>query len=194
MPLAPASAGRPAARNGTRSDCRDLTAMARVTSSVPVCSDVTGHRPAFRPACARPMNRMPKSRPAASPSNRPAPSLPRTEPLAATSTMAGSETSTPATASTLGCSPSAMPAATGTTAAPTAETGPTGQAAGQPPGDRPDVRPGAAGHDERRPGQHGGDGRAEDGDPDRSQAPGGQASAEVGAAVQQGRGQAEQDS
>src|SRR5580700_3526245 len=125
MPLAPTSTGRPAARSGIRSGSRVLTARARVISRAPVCSDATGHRPALRPACARPMNKMPKARPAARPSNRPAPSLPRTEPLAATSTMAGRATRTPATDSRLGRSPRATPATTGTIAAPTADRGPT---------------------------------------------------------------------
>jgi hypothetical protein len=141
------------------------------------------------------MNKMPKARPATIPSNRPEPSLPRTEPLAATSTIAGRATSAPATASTPGRSPRAMPAATGTTAAPTAETGPTTLScprasppverqracpAGQSPGHCPDARPGTAGRDEGGPGQHGGGGRADDGDPERPVAPRGQTFAEVG--------------
>src|SRR5689334_7321337 len=75
------------------------------------------------------MNMKPNAAPAASPSSRPEPDMPlaspRAEPLAATSTMAGSAISTPASASTVGRSPIAIPAATGTPAAATAETGPT---------------------------------------------------------------------
>jgi len=51
--------------------------------------------------------------------------MPRALPLVATSTMAGRATTMPIMASSGGRSPSAMPAATGTAAAATAETGPT---------------------------------------------------------------------
>src|SRR5215472_6400038 len=126
MPAAPARNGRPAARIPILNGARDLTATASTTSSVLVCSDATGHRPAPGPAWARPTNRMPNATPATRPSTRAVLSTPRAAvPLAATSAIAGRATRTPTMVSGPGRSPRATPTRTGSTAAPTAETGPT---------------------------------------------------------------------
>ena len=88
------------------------------------CSAATGHRPA--PPGLREADEQQAEGQARGDSLRQAGAQPpRTEPLAATSTMAGRAASTPATASSPGRSPSATPTGTGNTAAPTAETGPT---------------------------------------------------------------------
>src|SRR5262249_61882559 len=103
----------------------DVTATASRTSSVLVCSAATGHRPAPRPASARPTNSIPNATPATRPSTRAVLSMPRAAvPLAATSAIAGRATTTPTMVTGPGRSPRATPTRTGSTAAPTAETGP----------------------------------------------------------------------
>ena len=133
-PLTPAKTGMISWRSGVRAwsrspDARPARSFIAVnrTSELRV-STATGHRPECWPAFAIAMNRTPNAAPAASPSVRPAEPFPRKvilPPLAATSAIAGSATIMPSTVSSPGRSPMASPATTGTTAAPTAETGPT---------------------------------------------------------------------